>query len=152
MHLKVLKIWRLHFNAMLKISIKDKLVLRFSSACFEPHFCHVIVTSFRMVLRIICVTMDHRYVRFVVITILSIPHQWLIIVFVTRVTRRVPHVEHELLIPPEYTSSPCFLSNHKLWNIGSAEYIYTPYAGAAWMLLHINGKFTIGKLKSSLLS
>jgi hypothetical protein len=27
---------------MLKTSIKDKLVLRFSSACFEPHFCHVI--------------------------------------------------------------------------------------------------------------
>ena len=29
-------------------------------------------------------------------------------------------------------------------------YIYTPYAGAAGMLLHINGKFTVGKLKSSL--
>ena len=39
----------LHFNAMLKTSIKDKLVLRFSSACFEPHFCYVIVTSFRMI-------------------------------------------------------------------------------------------------------
>ena len=35
--------------------------------------------------------------------------------------------------------------NHK-WEI------YTPYAGAAGMLLHINGKFTMGKLKSSLLS
>jgi hypothetical protein len=34
MHLKVLKIWRLHFNAMWKTSIKDKLVLRFSSAIF----------------------------------------------------------------------------------------------------------------------
>ena len=30
--------------------------------------------------------------------------------------------------------------------------IYTPYAGAAGMLLHINGKFTMEKLKSSLLS
>jgi hypothetical protein len=30
--------------------------------------------------------------------------------------------------------------------------IYTPYAGAAGRLLHINGKFTMGKLKSSLLS
>jgi hypothetical protein len=39
----------LHFNAMLKTSIKDKLVLRFSSVCFEPHFCHVIVTFFRMI-------------------------------------------------------------------------------------------------------
>ena len=29
--------------------------------------------------------------------------------------------------------------------------IYTSYAGAAGMLLHINGKFTMGKLKSSLL-
>ena len=36
--------------------------------------------------------------------------------------------------------------NHKLWEI------YTPYAGAAGMLLHINGKFTMGKLKTSLLS
>jgi hypothetical protein len=41
--------------------------------------------------------------------------------------------------------------NHKLWNIESTER-YTPYAGAAGMLLHINGKFTMGKLKSSLLS
>jgi hypothetical protein len=30
--------------------------------------------------------------------------------------------------------------------------IYTPYAGAAGMFLHINGKFSMGKLKSSLLS
>ena len=43
--------------------------------------------------------------------------------------------------------------NHKLWNIVSSETeIYTPYAGAAGMLLHINGKFTMGKLKSSVLS
>ena len=37
----------------------------------------------------------------------------------------------------------------KLCNIGSTEK-HTPYAGAAGMLLHINGKFTMGKLKSSL--
>jgi hypothetical protein len=44
--------------------------------------------------------------------------------------------------------------NHKLWNIISTEryIVYTPYAGAAGMLLHMNGKFTMGKLKSSLLS
>jgi len=29
---------------------------------------------------------------------------------------------------------------------------YTPYAGAAGILLHINGKLTMGKFKSSLLS
>ena len=28
----------------------------------------------------------------------------------------------------------------------------TPYAGAARMLLHVNGKFTMGKLKSSIVS
>ena len=37
---------------------------------------------------------------------------------------------------------------HKLWNIVSTE----RYAGAAGMLLHMNGNFTMGKLKSSLLS
>jgi hypothetical protein len=36
--------------------------------------------------------------------------------------------------------------NHKLWNIVSSDR-YNPYAGAAGMLLHINGKFTMGKLK-----
>jgi hypothetical protein len=30
--------------------------------------------------------------------------------------------------------------NQKLWNIGS-------YVGAAGMLLHVNGKFTMGKFK-----
>ena len=42
--------------------------------------------------------------------------------------------------------------NHKLWNVVSSERLYTPYAGAAGMLLHINGKLTMGKMKSSLLS
>jgi hypothetical protein len=43
--------------------------------------------------------------------------------------------------------------NHKLWNIVSTEIlVYTPYADAAGMLLHINGNFPMGKLKSSLLS
>jgi len=32
------------------------------------------------------------------------------------------------------------------------KYIYTPYADAAVMLLHINGKFAMGKLKYSLLN
>jgi hypothetical protein len=41
--------------------------------------------------------------------------------------------------------------NYKLGNIVSTA-IYTPYAGAAGMLLRINGRFTMEKLKSSLLS
>jgi hypothetical protein len=45
-----------------------------------------------------------------------------------------------------YTGNPD--RNHKLWNIESTK-MYTPYAGADGMLLNINGKFTMGKLKSS---
>jgi hypothetical protein len=38
--------------------------------------------------------------------------------------------------------------NHRLWNIVSTDiYIYTLYAGAAGMLLHVNGKFTMWKLE-----
>jgi hypothetical protein len=49
------------------------------------------------------------------------------------------------------------LSRKSLWEPQALEYrnnweIYTPYAGAAGVLLHMNGKFTMGKLKSSLLS
>ena len=57
----------------------------------------------------ICVTNDHRYVPLVVSTSRSFPHLWLITGFVTRVTRRVPLVEQELLTLPEHLSSPLFL-------------------------------------------
>ena len=46
----------------------------------------------------------HKYVPLVVITIRSFPHSWLITRIVTRVTQRVPHVEHELLTLPEHMS------------------------------------------------
>jgi len=46
------------------------------------------------------------------------------------------------------TSNLCLVSSS---NIGSTERC-TPYAGAVVMLLHINRKFTMGKLKSSLFS
>jgi hypothetical protein len=48
-----------------------------------------------------CVTNDYGYVPFVVITIRS---------FVTRVNRRVPHVERELLTLPEHLNSPLVFS------------------------------------------
>ena len=54
----------------------------------------------------ICVTNDHGYVPLVVNTSRSFPHSWLITGFVTRLTRRVPLVEHELLTLPEHLSSP----------------------------------------------
>jgi hypothetical protein len=47
----------------------------------------------------------HGYVPLVVNTSRSCPHSWLITGFVTRLTRRVPLVEHELLALPEHTSS-----------------------------------------------
>jgi hypothetical protein len=54
----------------------------------------------------ICVTNDHGYVLLVVNTSLSFPHSRPITGFVTRLTRRVPLVEQELLTLPEQLSSP----------------------------------------------
>jgi hypothetical protein len=54
----------------------------------------------------ICVTNDHGYVPLVVNTSRSFPHSWLITGCVTRLTRRVPLVEQELITLPEHLSSP----------------------------------------------
>ena len=54
----------------------------------------------------ICVTNDHGYVPLVVNTSQSFPHSRLITGSVTRLTRRVPLVEQELLILSEHLSSP----------------------------------------------
>jgi hypothetical protein len=43
-------------------------------------------------------------------TISSFPHSWLITGYVTRVTRRVPHVEQVPLTLPEHLSSPMVFS------------------------------------------
>ena len=51
-------------------------------------------------------TNDHGYVPLVVNSSRSFPHSRLITGFVTRLTRRVPLVEKELLILPEHQSSP----------------------------------------------
>jgi hypothetical protein len=53
----------------------------------------------------ICVTNDHAYVP-LVNTSWSFPHSRLITGFVTRLIRRVPLVEQELLTLPEHLSSP----------------------------------------------
>ena len=53
----------------------------------------------------ICVINDHRYVPLVINTFLSFPHSWPITGFLTRVKRRVPLVEQELLTLPEHLSS-----------------------------------------------
>jgi hypothetical protein len=49
---------------------------------------------------------DNGYVTLVVNTPRSFPHSWLIIGFVTRLTRRVSLLEQELLTLPEHLSSP----------------------------------------------
>jgi hypothetical protein len=56
------------------------------------------------------VTNEHGYVPLVVNTSRSFPHSRLITGFVTRVTRRVPLEEQELLTLPEHLSSPSVLS------------------------------------------
>ena len=54
----------------------------------------------------ICVKHDHAYVPLVVNTSRFFPHSRLITGFVTRLTRRVPLVEQELLTLPEHLSPP----------------------------------------------
>ena len=54
----------------------------------------------------ICVNNDHGYVLLVANTSRFFPHSRFITGFVTRLTRRVPLVEQELLILPEHLSSP----------------------------------------------
>jgi len=54
----------------------------------------------------IYVTNDHGYDPPVVNTSRSFPHSWFITGFATRLIRRVPLVEQELLYFPEHLSSP----------------------------------------------
>jgi len=53
----------------------------------------------------ICITIDHWYVPLVVTTFWSFPHSRLITGYVTRLTRRVPLVEQELITLPEHMNS-----------------------------------------------
>jgi len=56
------------------------------------------------------VTIDHRYVPFVIIVIQSFPHSLLLAGFVTRVRRRVLLVEQEFMtIPEQLSSTPIFV-------------------------------------------
>jgi len=65
-------------------------------------------------LRSICVTNDHGYVPFVVITIWTFPHSWLITGFVSRETWRVPLVEHDLLTLKEHMSASLVFSGDRV--------------------------------------
>ena len=74
----------------------------------KSHFAGFMVANITWLTATEYVTDDHGYVPFVVITFRSFDHSWLIIGFATRVTRRMPHVEQELPILPEYLRSPSF--------------------------------------------
>jgi hypothetical protein len=63
----------------------------------------------------ICVTNYHGYVvPLVVKTSRSFPHSWLITRFVTRLTRWVPRVAHELFTLPELFSIQCAFFCHSI--------------------------------------
>ena len=94
--------------------------MRSKEQCYELPFNHNIINTTTLLSKFygrhapwlgwplwnICVTNDHRYVPLVASTSRSFPHSWLITGFVTRLTRRVPLVEQELLTHPEHLSSP----------------------------------------------
>jgi hypothetical protein len=65
----------------------------------------------------ICGTNDHGYDPLVTNTSRSFPHSRLITGFVTRLTRRVPLVEQELLTLPEHMSSPPVLVGLELLDL-----------------------------------
>jgi hypothetical protein len=71
----------------------------------------------------ICVTNDHGYVPLVVNTSWSFPPSRLITGFVTRLTKRVPLVEQELLTLPENLSSPPVFSGVRV-TLSLVLYIY----------------------------
>ena len=77
------------------------LLVKFKSSLRKLHGSH-------QSLRNICVTNDHKYAPLVVSNTRPFPHSWLITGFATRITRRVPLVEQELLILPEHLISPRF--------------------------------------------
>jgi hypothetical protein len=85
-----------------------------STFVFDASGENTIITHSRYAMVIVhtCINIanDHGYFPFVVITIQSFPHSWLIMGFVTRVIRRVPLVEQELLTVLGHLSSPSVLS------------------------------------------
>ena len=84
-------------------------------------------------LQSICVTNDHRYVQFIVITIRSFPHSWLITRILTRLTWWVPLLEREMFTILEHlTSSQFFVLLNHLCVIWSA--MVCPFILFLWLL------------------
>ena len=65
---------------------------------------------FKLFLWNICVTNDHGYVPLVIAISLSFPHSWLITGLVTKLRRRMPLLEQELVILQVHVKSPQIFS------------------------------------------
>ena len=72
---------------------------------------------------IICVPNEQGYVTLVVNSSRSFPHSWLINGCVTRLTRRMPRMEQELLTLPEHLSSPPVLVGFLVLNLNLYVYV-----------------------------
>ena len=96
-------------------------------------------------------------VSFVVITIRCFPHTWLIIGFVTRVTRRVTREEQELLTFPEHMRSSSVFSGVRV--IGSFAFcvifcrsLFVLFLLTIVCLAYFNSRIKITPMVSSNLS
>ena len=74
-------------------------------------------------IRSICVTNNYVHVLFVVITIRSFPHSWLITGLVTRVTRKMSYVQKELLSLPSTWVQSRFWIGFVLLNIPFCKFV-----------------------------
>jgi len=98
------------------------LIMLNQMSCIFQYIAHCTLRSqpwLGKMLRNICVTNDHGYVPLVVSTFRSFPHSWLIIRFVTRVTRRVSLVGQKFLTLPEHLSSLAIFIGFWCWTIFS---------------------------------
>ena len=104
---------------------------------------NICVYLYRISVSLTYLTNDHGFVPFVIITILSFPHSWLILGFVTRVTRRVALVEQELLTLPEYLRSPAVISRGHVvqslvFSVVFCRSLCVPLSFVIWLLYFLS--------------
>ena len=108
----------------------------------------------------LCVTNDHGYAPLVLNTSQSLPHSRLITTFVTRLTRRMPLVEHELLTLPERLSSSLVFSGVRVtrslvlyvcfvdrclsfctFSFGHCVFCWSQFEGTIWPSFSLMGSY-----------
>ena len=97
---------------------------------FWPSLCKIVRSSVILLLPLF--TKDHGYVTFVVITIRTFTHPWLATGFVTRITRRVLHVQQELQTLPERPSSLPVFSGFR---VARSSFFYVMFCRSLFVLL-----------------